>query len=402
MISRVSVVVGFLLSVIALNVAFPLRAMAGGQVVAAESATTELPLMRVCADPDNLPFSKSEGSERGLYIDLAQLVAERLKVRLEYVWWLSFNQKRAVRNTLLTGECDAFFAIPSSPGFMGKRVAKTKSFLNIGYVMVSMPDVRIGGLSDLKDRRIAVQFSSTPQIFFAARGGFNTTTYKTDAEIFKALADHEVDVAFLSGPTAGFANRTKYANAYRITPIVGEDMGGAVAVGVRSDKAELLAKLNTALDELKPEVLKLAEKYAVPSGEPVNLGDDAAPQQVQPAPPSTEPAEEKKSQVAPAPAAEKPAAEAKAEQNAPAEVDPSKGHEYFNNHCAHCHAQDAMSPVQERDLRRLSRRYGKTWKENATQTISNGRPDDGMPTWGGVLSFEEIATIVRYLETVQN
>ena len=53
--------------------------------------------LRVCADPDNLPFSKSEGPERGLYVDLAELVAKRLDATpVHYTWWLTFYQRREI------------------------------------------------------------------------------------------------------------------------------------------------------------------------------------------------------------------------------------------------------------------------------------------------------------------
>ena len=44
--------------------------------------------LRVCSDPDNLPFSKSEGADKGLYIELADMVGQRLGAKVEYVWWL--------------------------------------------------------------------------------------------------------------------------------------------------------------------------------------------------------------------------------------------------------------------------------------------------------------------------
>jgi hypothetical protein len=43
--------------------------------------------LKVCSDPDNMPFSKSEGSDKGLYIELAEMVGKRLGTSVEYVWW---------------------------------------------------------------------------------------------------------------------------------------------------------------------------------------------------------------------------------------------------------------------------------------------------------------------------
>ena len=59
------------------TVAFVMAAMAS-------SAFAAEPL-RVCSDPDNLPFSKSEGPDKGLYIDLAEMVGKRLGTTVEYV-----------------------------------------------------------------------------------------------------------------------------------------------------------------------------------------------------------------------------------------------------------------------------------------------------------------------------
>jgi hypothetical protein len=77
------------------------------------SASFAADTLRVCSDPDNLPFSKSEGADKGLYIELAELVGKRLGSPVEYVWWLSFNQRRALRTTM--EGCDAYFAVPADP-----------------------------------------------------------------------------------------------------------------------------------------------------------------------------------------------------------------------------------------------------------------------------------------------
>ena len=69
--------------------------------------------LRVCADPDNLPFSKAEGPERGLYVELAELVGRKLDRAIQYTWWLTYNQRRALRNTIMKDDCDAVFALPA-------------------------------------------------------------------------------------------------------------------------------------------------------------------------------------------------------------------------------------------------------------------------------------------------
>jgi mono/diheme cytochrome c family protein len=73
----------------------------------------------------------------------------------------------------------------------------------------------------------------------------------------------------------------------------------------------------------------------------------------------------------------------------------------FNNKCSHCHGQNGASPVMERDLRKLTIRYKDEWKDVAFTTITKGRPDLGMPTWGGIIPDEEIKSLIDFLATVQ-
>lgn len=334
------------------------------------------PVLRVCADPDNLPFSQAEGPEKGLYVELAELVGERLQAQIEYVWWLSYYQKRALRNTLLAGGCDAYFALPANAEYMGKSIARTRSFLNLGYAVVASPSLAFSSLADLKSKRLAVQFNTTPHIFLSGREGWDVSTFRKTEEIFAALAQRQVDAAFLWGPEAGYENKTRYGNAWRVTPLIGPDMEGQVAVGVKKGNDTLRASLDKALADLRPDIARLADKYGFPSAQAVNVDmtTDALPIKTVVA--ETQTATGKSDRV-------------------------GEGRELFNNHCSHCHAPNAISPIRERDLRRLSLRYGDKWREVASVTIKNGRPDYGMPPWKELLNDERIGILLSFFETIQ-
>ena len=129
-------------------------------------------VLRVCADPDNLPFSSAAPGERGLYVDLAELVAARLGVGTEYAWWYTFYGKRAVRNTLLPDRCDAFFGLPADADFMGRNLIVTRAFLDVGWAIIAPGRVTFSHVDELKSRRLAVVFRSMPQLLLATRGGF--------------------------------------------------------------------------------------------------------------------------------------------------------------------------------------------------------------------------------------
>ena len=141
--------------------------------------------LRVCSDPDNLPFSKSDGPEKGLYIDLAEMVGKRLGTTVEYVWWLSFNQRRALRNTM--EGCDAYFALPADAEYRVKGVEKSKAFLNVSYAIVAPAGQSFTGLPDLKGKRVGVMFGSPPQILLATREGYTWNTFRTHEQLFSLL-----------------------------------------------------------------------------------------------------------------------------------------------------------------------------------------------------------------------
>jgi mono/diheme cytochrome c family protein len=79
----------------------------------------------------------------------------------------------------------------------------------------------------------------------------------------------------------------------------------------------------------------------------------------------------------------------------------AEGHSLFNETCSHCHGPDAITPISERNLRKLRLRYGDQMIVTFHSTVENGRPDAGMPTWGGVIDEATIWKIYTYLETVQ-
>ena len=402
--------------------------------------------LRVCADPDNLPFSKSEGPERGLYVDLAELVAKRLDATpVHYTWWLTFYQRRALRNTV--NECDAVFALPTNADYKARGLQKSAAFLDVSYALVAAPGFQFNGLNDLKGKRLAVQFQTNPHIVLSQLEGFTFSTFRNSDEVFEALAKGEAEAGLLWGPVAGFDNQRRFANRWRVTPLTGNDMNGQVSVAVRRDKPELLKSIDEALVALKPEIAALAQKYGFPQGKPVDFaqgfslpakvasavapnsmaaralqvptqmlsltqaksGDVAtsADGTVKPKPQAaakaaTAGANAQKSKQAAGQAAQTGVAVQAAKEQTP-ELSPTAllGRVRFNDQCSHCHGADGASPIRERDVRRLKMRYDGKWVEAATATIKNGRADLGMPPWKDMLKEPEIQQLISFLETVQ-
>ncbi|MEJ8836192.1 c-type cytochrome [Ramlibacter sp. AN1133] len=346
--------------------------------------------LRICADPDNLPFSKSEGPEKGLYVELARLVSQKLGESPEFVWWLSYNQRKALRNTILQDGCDAYFALPANADYRVRGLLKTRPFLDLSYAIVAPQGLKVSGLADLQGKRIGVLHGSPPHILLASRDGYTTTSFREHEEALAALEKGEVDAAILWGPNAGYENVRRHGSRWQVTPVSGEGLGGQVAVGVRKGQDELAARIDKALGELQPQIEELARKYGFPRGK-------ALPLSARSVAPDT--------RTANLAAGLGVSSKWVARTNAPAASAATEGiipgRTLFNNVCSHCHGTDGASPVSERDLRKLQRRYKDSWKETALTTIKNGRQDAGMPTWGATYSDAQIQEVIVFLATLQ-
>ncbi len=396
-------------------------ALTAGALVAPAAGAEPL---RVCADPDNLPFSKETGPRQGMYVELAELVGKALGRPVEYTWWYTHMQRRALRNTILQDGCDAVFALPAGTDYKARGLQRTQPFMNVSYAIVAAPAFTFKSLDDLKRLRLAVQFSSTPHILLSQYEGFRSTTYRSAEEALAALAKGDVDAAFLWGPVAGYENKMRWDSRWRVTPVSGHDLAGAVAVAVRRDKDALAAAIDRALADLAPQIELLADKYGFPREAPVNLARAGSAPSSAVAVASwlvhavNEPAAPKPPAAAKAPAkAASGAAKTRPKVAAPAAPagitsiatgpalsltpEAAIGRVLFNDKCSHCHGTDGYSPVRERDVRFLKTRYSEKWQETSTATILNGRTDAGMPVWKEILKPDELNQIVGFLGAIQ-
>ena len=355
-------------------------------LIAAMIGSAQADTLRVCADPDNLPFSKMEGPDKGLYVELAEKVAARMGSQVEYVWWLTYNQRKALRNTIMQDGCDAYFALPADTDYRVRGVNKTQSFLKLSYALVAPKGTQITGLNDLKNKRVGVVYGTPTHILLASREGFQYSSFRQHEEVFAALNKGEVDVALVWGPLAGYENIQTQQGRWQITSVGGDGLEGQVAVGVPKAKAELQGRIDKALSELQPEIAALAVKYGFPSDKPLAL---------------TVAGGHKQHLASAKPASGFLKVSRDAVVVAQAEPDLAYGKTTFNNTCSHCHGSNGASPISERDLRRLKSRYKDNWQQTALTTIQNGRSDLGMPAWKEAFKEDEIKSIIAFLATVQ-
>jgi polar amino acid transport system substrate-binding protein len=353
---------------------------------------------RLCADPDNLPFSSSDAKTPGIYVELGRQIADQLGRPFQPVWAPTYVAKREVRTTLLAGQCDGFIGLPNDPDFMGPRLIFSKPILRLGYALALRHDMTVTSLSDLAGRRVAVQFDSPPQNLLATRADIQSVTTMTPEEAMNDLAQGKADAAFTWGPSAGWINQSALHGAYQVLPVEGEHMQWQSAIAFQSRQTALRDQVDQALTALASSIDALMNKYGFPTATPIRLAQ--AGNATQPATPAADPTVGDNTSPQPSPATSSaPTAQTTAAAGDAEAI--AAGHKLFNSNCAHCHGPDAIQGERRINLRLLHHRYGDRMDEVFQTTVHQGRVTKGMPKWGGILSDDQFNKILAYLHSLQ-
>jgi ABC-type amino acid transport substrate-binding protein/cytochrome c5 len=364
--------------------------------------------LRLCADPGNLPFSSNDPANPGLYLEIGDAIGKALGRPVSHVWYRTYFGKRAVRVTMLAKQCDAIIGLPDSSDFMGPRVIFSKPLFNLGYAIVAPKSQNLGGVEDLKGRRVAVQFETEPQNLLGPREDVTAVTVLSPEEGMEALVEGRVDAAFLWTASAGFLNKTVYSGRFALTPVEGPELSFPTAIGFSKASSELRDSINAVLPEVSKQLPTLLAKYGMAPQAQRTLPDNSAIMekaamvvaQAEQAPPG------KPAQAAAASDSSADDAAGKFDV-APAMPAPTpdliaQGKDVFNGTCAHCHGPDAVQGVKKIDLRRLNLRYGDDAANTFWKTVHEGRPEKGMPTWKDVFSDDQFVQIFVFLSSVQS
>lgn len=236
-------------------------------------------VLRVCADPNNLPFSNSRGE--GFENRIAALAARDFGDRLAYAYAL--QNARFVKHTLAAGKCDVIAGVPAGMD----ALATTKPYYASTYVFLARKadHIAITSFADprLRHLKIGVHLigdESTPPALALAREGIvdNVRGYMIEADFSKpnpparlveAVANGDIDVAALWGPFAGyFAAKSRVPLA--ITPVRDErqfaplQFSFPIAMGVRKTDEALRIRLNDFLAKERSAIRKVLQDYRVP------------------------------------------------------------------------------------------------------------------------------------------
>lgn len=235
-------------------------------------------VLRVCADPNNLPFSNKAG--QGFENQLAQLLGDALHEKVEYTWWA--QRRGFLRSTLNAGRCDVVIGLPS-----GIPLAlTTQPYYRSSYVLVYRKDkgYHIHGLDDpqLMHLRIGVHLigdeNPPPAMALAQRGiTSNVVGYSIygdyrqpnpPLQLIKAVAHGDIDVAIAWGPMAGYLAKQQ-PGELAIVPLTAGAQDAmpfefSISMGVRRNDAALKTRLDTVLRDKHQEIQALLDRYNVP------------------------------------------------------------------------------------------------------------------------------------------
>jgi len=230
-------------------------------------------VLRVCADPRNMPFSNEKGE--GIENKLAELFADKLQKKLDYVY---FPQATGfVRMTLGAHRCDVIMGFPQGDDI----VQGTNPYYRTTYALVAKSG---SGLEDvdtledpkLKGKHVGIVAGTPPATNMAIAGLMGDakpyplmidTRYDNSAQaMIDDLTSGKIDAGVLWGPMAGYY--AKKVGAMHVTPLVKETSGPKlvyrIGMGVRAADQNWKRQLNKLIQENQGEINKILLDFGVP------------------------------------------------------------------------------------------------------------------------------------------
>jgi quinoprotein dehydrogenase-associated probable ABC transporter substrate-binding protein len=244
-------------------------AVAGARAASADS------ILRVCADPNNMPFSNEKGE--GFENKLVDLIADKLDLHVVYTW---LPQVVGHVATLPDDtDCDILMGYAQGTGL----IEDTNPYYRTSYVLIyRQNDKSLAGIESLADERLKKKtigiLARTPPVSIMAINGLMTNARSfevlgdrspSDATeaVIAAIASGEIDAGILWGPLGGYyAQNAKVPLA--LVPLVKEKAGPSpiygITMGVRPNEPEWKHKLNKVIAQNQADINAMLSEYNVP------------------------------------------------------------------------------------------------------------------------------------------
>lgn len=239
------------------------------------------PVLRVCADPNNLPYSNQQ--QQGFENHLAAMIGNDLGMTVSYYW---YPQRSAFfRKTLEADLCDVVMGVPTGM----QEVSETRAYYVSSYAFLSRRDrhLHISSLDDPQLRRLRIgvhilgdEDDNLPPVHALIGRGIvrnlvgysifgNLDEVNPSADLIRAVVHRDVDIAVVWGPLAGYFARHS-AVPLELTPIETDPknpelpMAFSIGIGVRPQDSVLRQQLDAELQRRQPQIQELLASYGIP------------------------------------------------------------------------------------------------------------------------------------------
>ena len=264
------------LALIALASILPAQAFAQDAGLGAAGELVDPDILRVCADPSNMPMTDQSGE--GFENKLAELFAKKLgRKSVEYTWHPQIQG--FVRNTLRANLCDVIMGYPQGDAL----VQNTNAYYRSAFVMVYKKDSGLAGVETIEDPKLAdkrigiVEGTPPSRNMAAAKLMRNAKAYRlmvdtrvTDPIAQTMIADvaaGTIDAAIVWGPLAGYFAKAS-GDALTVVPLLKEKSGSRMAyritMGVRPSDQNWKRELNAVIKENQAEINRILLDFGVP------------------------------------------------------------------------------------------------------------------------------------------
>ena len=241
--------------------------------------TAQAGALRVCSEPNNLPFSNKAG--QGFENRIADLVARDMNDTVEYTWAL--QNDRFIKHTLDAHKCDVMMGVSAGMD----DVLTTRPYYASTYVFVSRKQdhLAVASLADPKLRTLKIGVhligdDPTPPTMALGQEGIVNNVHgymiygdfakpNPPARLIEAVEKRDVDIAAVWGPLGGYFAKNSPV-ALQVTPITGTQRFAplrfqfAIAMGVRKNDIATRDKLNAVITREQSAIRNILRSYGVP------------------------------------------------------------------------------------------------------------------------------------------
>jgi quinoprotein dehydrogenase-associated probable ABC transporter substrate-binding protein len=252
----------FLIVLVAIAATFVGRDLARAQNSDAGDLSIELvdpKVLRVCADPRNMPFSNEKGE--GFENKLAELFAAKLNKKLDYTF---FPQATGfVRVTLGSHRCDVIMGFPQGD----ELVQGTNPYYRTAYALLAKPGSGLEDVTTLEDERLNMALAGLMANAKPYPLMIDTRVDSSAEAMINDLTSGTIDAGVLWGPMAGFYAK-KATPALHVTPLVKEATGPKlvyrIGMGVRAADQNWKRQLNRLIQENQADINQILLDFGIP------------------------------------------------------------------------------------------------------------------------------------------